>query len=95
VLAGIGINSGIYIWTAPAWLAWYVITTANLDEGAQSKTHSKRQKTNFFTTTAPNCCDGYLRVCIHDASIPTSCIQPLTAQNHAQVATQGFATTSM
>ena len=31
VLAGIGTNSGIYIWTAPEWLAWYAITTANLD----------------------------------------------------------------
>jgi len=34
VLAGVSINSGFYIWTAPAWLAWYLYAVRGTTEDA-------------------------------------------------------------
>lgn len=37
VLAGVPLTSGLYIWTAPAWLAWYLFAVRNLKQSAAAE----------------------------------------------------------
>jgi hypothetical protein len=36
VIAGVALTSGFYIWTAPAWFAWYLLATYRVGVGGVS-----------------------------------------------------------